>query len=219
MNPDGVELSKYGIKTTQKKYHNKLLKINGGSEDFSLYKANLNGVDLNNNFNAKWDRQKGITHPAPSGFKGECFDSEIEVKSLISQTKFYMPIFTISLHAKGEEIYYNFYQKRENRIRDKKIACLIKKCTGYKIKNVQSVSSGGYKDWCIQKLKIPAVTIEVGEDSLAHPINDDKTKNIFYKIKDLCYTFCEIKDIVGETNERNIYERGNFACTKSEKKR
>ena len=53
VNPDGVELCQVGLKSVRNLQKRKfLLSING--PDFSLYKANLNGVDLNTNFDARW---------------------------------------------------------------------------------------------------------------------------------------------------------------------
>ena len=51
------------------------------------------------------------------------------------------------------------------------------------IKNVEKVSSGGLKDWCIDKLEIPAITIEVGNDNLKHPIERKYLNEIFQKNK------------------------------------
>lgn len=214
VNPDGVELVKYGLKSVPKRLHNQILKINNSS-DFKMFKANINGVDLNNNFNALWERQKGSDKPSPSGFKGECFESEIETKTLARETKFYNVSFSISLHAKGEEIYYRFYQKKQNNSRDKKIAKCVQDCIGYKIKNVERKSSGGYKDWCIQKLGIPALTIEVGDDTINHPIEEKYAENIFYKLKGLCYTLYEIINIVGDYDGRKVHEGSLSTCDKS----
>ena len=53
MNPDGALLSSYGldsVKSVEDKEY--LLEINGGKQDFSLWKANGRGVDLNVNFAA-----------------------------------------------------------------------------------------------------------------------------------------------------------------------
>ena len=55
------------------------------------------------------------------------------------------------------------------------------KNTGYTIKNVENVSSGGYKDWCVSKLNIPSVTIEVGRDNLYHPLDNAEIYNIIAK--------------------------------------
>lgn len=33
-------------------------------------------------------------------------------------------------------------------------------------------SAGGYKDWCVEKLKLPAFTVEVGKDEWKHPLDE-----------------------------------------------
>ena len=56
------------------------------------------------------------------------------------------------------------------------------KVTGYAIKSAPN-SAGGYKDWCIEKLKIPALTIEVGNDDLTHPIGEEHLVEIYKQNK------------------------------------
>ena len=57
-NPDGVRLAQEGAGFIRNKELKKnLLQINGGP-DFSLWKANINGVDLNTNFDARWGQGK-----------------------------------------------------------------------------------------------------------------------------------------------------------------
>ena len=46
-------------------------------------------------------------------------------------------------------------------------------------------SAGGYKDWCIENLKIPAITIEVGDDRLSHPIKKQKLRPIYKENKNV----------------------------------
>ncbi len=219
VNPDGVELVKHGLKSVPQKFHNRLLKINNYNQDFSMFKANVRGVDLNNNFDAKWERQKHSIFPASSGFKGESAASEIETRALIQESKLYSVAFTLSFHSKGEEIYYTFYQKGERKKRDRCIAKLLSKITGYKIRNVERSSSGGYKDWCIEKLKIPAITIEMGSDNLVHPLGEKYAKNIFYNLKDICYTLCDITNIIGEYDESGFHENRLGFGKKSKTKR
>ena len=62
------------------------------------------------------------------------------------------------------------------------LALSIADTTGYAIKSTPN-SAGGYKDWCIQKLKIPALTIEVGKDSLSHPIKEEYLDEIYCENK------------------------------------
>lgn len=184
-NPDGVELECFGLEEFSKIHHKVLCKMNGGSSDFSMWKANARGVDINNNFDARFGTNVGSRRPSSQGFIGRKCESEKETKAIVCYTKKIMPFITISYHSKGEEIYYNFFQSGARLERDKIIAEKFAEITGYKIKNVEKVSSGGYKDWCVEKLKIPALTIEVGSDNLSHPIGRENLEEIFEKNKNV----------------------------------
>lgn len=181
-NPDGIELQSGGIEKFPKIAQNRLININGGI-DFSMWKANARSVDINNNFDAKWGTNVNSTEPASHGFIGKKAMSEKETKAIARYTKNKNAFITISYHTKGEEIYFNFFQNPKDLERDEKIAQKFAKSTGYKIVNVEKSSSGGYKDWCVEKLKIPALTIELGSDDLVHPITKENLKEIYDKNK------------------------------------
>lgn len=197
-NPDGVELVKNGIKSAPENERNNLLKINHFSNNFLMWKANGRGVDLNNNFDAYFGTNKNNYTFSPHGFCGYFAESEVESKAIANYTRLKQPFFTVSYHSKGEEIYYNFFQDKIRLERDKIIAEKFSSSTGYIIKNPEKTSSGGYKDYCVQALKIPSITIEVGNDNLTHPISEiyldeiyEKNKNI---AKDLSFAFDVFKD-------------------------
>lgn len=183
INPDGAELCTNGIKNLDHLLAKKLITING-NDNFSLYKANANGVDLNNNWEANWDKRfSNKTSPSSSGFYGNQPMSEPEVVALKQFTKTINPFLTINFHLKGEEIYFDFFQSEKEYARDQKIAKIFANATGYKIVNTQNSSSGGYKDWCVQKLKIPSLTIELGNDKFHHPFPKSQLKQIYKKNK------------------------------------
>ena len=192
-NPDGVELCHGGIETVAENEKKKMIEINNNNINFSMWKANGRGVDLNNNFDANWGTNVGTFKPASQGFAGKCVESEMETKAIVNYTKQIKPFFTVSYHSKGEEIYYNFFQNKKELERDRFIAERFAKSTGYVIKNPETSSSGGYKDFCVKHLKIPALTIEVGDDNLSHPIGRDHLEEIFNKnknvAKDLEYAY------------------------------
>ena len=194
-NPDGVELQSKGLAAFPKPYHNALIKMNGGASDFSMWKANALGVDLNNNFDARWGTNSHSSRPSSHGFIGDKAMSEKETRAIANYTKKMKPFITISYHTKGEEIYFNFFQDEWRKKRDEKIAMKFAESTGYKIVNVESSSSGGYKDWCVEKLNIPALTIELGSDDLSHPIGKKHLKDIFVQNKmiasDLIFAYNE----------------------------
>ena len=180
VNPDGALLSERGISTAPTEWRERLLSINGNA-DFSLWKANGRGVDLNVNFDAKWGTgKKNVFVPSSENYVGESAFSEMETKALRDFTREIFPDYTVSFHTKGEEIYWRFYQSHEAVRRDRALAEKIAQTTGYPLAGAKG-SAGGYKDWCIQTLKIPSFTIEVGKDEFLHPLGMDALADIIEK--------------------------------------
>ncbi len=186
-NPDGAEIVLDGINAVScditRQY---LILANNGSTDFSQYKANINLVDLNTNFNADWGGgSQNVFCPATEDFVGFYPESEREVQSLINFTLKTKPLLTISYHSKGNVIYYGFEnQSSENVARDQAIGESLSGATGYPLIFTEN-STGGYKDWCINSLKIPAYTIEVGDANLPHPIGEENLPEIYERNKDV----------------------------------
>lgn len=156
-----------------------------------LYKANARGVDLNVNFDANWGTgRSNLKHAGSENYIGTKPFSEPETMALRNFTLLVKPDITLSYHCKGEEIYYQFFQTGKELKRDLLLAKSLAGVTGYKIKNTP-FSAGGYKDWCIQKLKIPSFTIEVGNDALVHPLKEKALKEIYKKNKKVITTLME----------------------------
>lgn len=178
LNPDGCLLSQIGISSvsdTERK--TRLLELEP-SGNFTRWKANANGVDLNVNFDAKWGKgAKNVFYPSSENYVGVSPFSEPETKALKAFTEEIRPDYTLSYHTKGEEIYWYFSQNERDALRDKRLATTLAKTTGYTL--AQAVGSvGGYKDWCIQRFHIPSFTIEAGADTLSHPIRQNNFENI-----------------------------------------
>jgi len=186
-NPDGAEISLDGIDVVDCEItKNYLISANNDSLDFSKYKANINLVDLNTNFDANWGKgSQNVFCPATENFVGYYPNSEREVQNLINFTLKNKPLLTISYHSKGNVIYYGFEDESEQNIeRDRQIGEVLSEATGYPLIFTEN-STGGYKDWCIQTLKIPAYTIEVGEESLEHPLGIEALPEIFERNKNI----------------------------------
>lgn len=168
-NPDGVRICQEGVGWIEDKELRKNIVTINGSRDFSMWKANAYGVDVNVNFDAKWG--KGCQNSFCKGaqnYVGKHPFSTAEARCLAEFTERLRPCVTLSYHLKGEEIYWDFGQRGHRRFTDEKYAHAIAKYTGYKVVDDKG-SVGGYKDWCIEKLKIPSFTIEVGNDKYSHP--------------------------------------------------
>lgn len=156
-----------------------------------LYKANACGVDLNVNFDARWGTGKNnLFSPSEENFVGTAPFSESETRALRDFTLFVRADVTLSYHCKGEEIYWYFHQKGKSLKRDYALAKKLAAVTGYKIKKTKG-SVGGYKDWCIEKIGIPAFTIEVGGDYLTHPVGIENLEDIFERNKNVINVITE----------------------------
>ena len=225
-NPDGVEIALDGIDTVECEItRNYLISANNGSFDFSQFKANINLVDLNTNFDANWGQgSQNIFCPSTENFVGFYPDSEREVQNLINLTLKNKPLMTISYHSKGNVIYYGFEnESEENTTRDRKIGETFSEITGYPLVFTEN-STGGYKDWSIDKLKIPAFTFEVGDESLLHPITEENLPEIYMRNKDIPLTALNLaieyqkeidftSPIVQNITKEKIYERNKKSHT------
>lgn len=186
-NPDGTEIALDGLQNIPCEITKQYLTLgNNNSDDFSLFKANINLVDLNTNFDADWgEGSQNVFCPSSENFVGFYPNSEREVQNLITFTQRIKPSLTISYHSKGEVIYYGFTgESEQNIIRDRAIGEQLSALTGYPLIFTEN-STGGYKDWCIKNLQIPSYTIEVGSNLLSHPIGEENLPEIFEQNKDI----------------------------------
>lgn len=186
-NPDGALLSERGIDSVENaRIKNRLLTLNG-KDDFSLWKANARGVDLNVNFNAEWGKGAKNTRIAGAeNYIGKKPLSEPESRALARFTCRIRPDYTLSYHTKGEEIYRLFCYSSYTCPLETRLARRLSQTTGYPVKVAQN-SAGGYKDWCIQALHIPSFTVEVGKDEYAHPLGESALDDIIRKNKYAIY--------------------------------
>ena len=193
-NPDGALLSACGIGSVTEEVRRKFLLGANGGEDFSRWKANAAAVDLNVNFDARWgEGLYNVRFPAPANYVGPAPFSEPESRALRDFTLSVRPQYTISYHTMGGEIYWHFRQPFLRGLRDKRLACLLSSLTGYPLKEAAG-SVGGYKDWCVRALKIPAFTVEVGEGE--HPLGFAALDGI------LGHNLCSVRAFSARWSER-----------------
>lgn len=176
VNPDGVNLCIKGI-SEDNLYYSDIIDINNGSTDFSLWKANIRGVDLNRNYYAGWEKYKSlepsldITGPSAEGFSGLHPESEPETHGLANFTRLAQPRMVLAFHAKGEEIFWDYDGKAPPE--SENIAKALAEVSGYAPKepDVPGALYAGYKDWFIKEFKLPGFTIEVGRDTTPVPLS------------------------------------------------
>ncbi len=153
------------------------------------WKANAAGVDLNRNFDAQWQRIDTTPAPSSANYRGPAPESEPETRALVEYTRRYPFGATVSYHATGSEIYYDFGKNDAVNQAGLMLARAVAKETGYKIVPDDGTSFGGFKDWAIERLSIPSLTIEVGKHPTPLPSYEyfsiwSKNKNIPYILID-----------------------------------
>jgi g-D-glutamyl-meso-diaminopimelate peptidase len=165
VNPDGVMIAKHGRSgTSTNKYINDI--VSRSKKNFSDWKANARGVDLNRNYDTTRKYMTDIVSKAGArnypGLKAFSEPETQAVKSLCDTHDFEL---VIAYHTAGEIIYWYFFQEGEQESRDHKIASIVSEATGYKIiPKTANPGGGGMKDWFVQEYKKTGLTIEIGKE-------------------------------------------------------
>jgi len=160
VNPDGVDLVLNGPPPALR---DEVLRINNGSTDFSGWKANIRGIDLNNQFPANWEiekERKEPKSPAPKDYPGDAPLTEPESKAMATLAENNQFDRVVAFHTQGKEFYWGYegLEPPESRV----IATEFERVSGYK--GIQYIDShAGYKDWFIQEFRKPGFTIELGQ--------------------------------------------------------
>ncbi|WP_256941169.1 M14 family metallocarboxypeptidase [Bacillus sp. EAC] len=162
VNPDGVNLV-VNQEIENEEYMNFVTKINEEYDDFTGWKANIRGVDLNNQFPANWEIEKKRKKPktfAPRDYPGDFPLSEpesIAMYNLANERNFDL---VVALHTQGREFYWG-YDHLEPSI-SAVYAKYFSEVSPYKaVKTIDS--HAGYKDWFIQEFRKPGFTLELGK--------------------------------------------------------
>ncbi len=160
VDPDGVDLVLNGP-PAQEPYRSLVRELNDGSEDFSGWKANIRGVDLNNQYPARWkvEKERKPKTPAPRDYPGEAPLTEPEAIAMadLAERRDFSRV--LAFHTQGEEIYWGYLNMEPPEAET--IVKEFQRVSGYKpVRFIDSYA--GYKDWFIQEWKRPGYTIELG---------------------------------------------------------
>ena len=138
-----------------------VLVINNGDTDFTAWKANIRGVDLNDQFPANWDieAERRAQQPAPRDYPGGAPLSEPEAQAMaqLAQASDFDRV--LAFHTQGEVIYWG-YENLEPPYAET-IVNEFARVSGYEpIRYIDS--HAGFKDWFIQEWRRPGFTVELG---------------------------------------------------------
>lgn len=162
VNPDGVTLQQSGLTEFPKSVHAALIGMNDGSRNFKRWKANAKGIDLNRQYEGRWEKSSSPTRPWYKNFSGTAPVTAAEAKALVAFTRSIDPEMTIAYHSSGRIIFWDFYQTGSVRTRDLAYASALRKLTGYPLVPRTAGGNGGYKDWFVSTYNRPGFTIEIG---------------------------------------------------------
>jgi len=162
LNPDGVTIQQGEVEKFPFFSKRQIKKMNEGSSDFSRWKSNGLGIDLNRQYSVGWDKLNYASEkPSYKNYKGKKPFEAKEVKAMLAFTEKIKPTIAVSYHSSGQEIYWQ-YKNGEHTERDRKLAEKISAATGYKLGVPDEDAIGaGYTDWFINEYKLPALTIEI----------------------------------------------------------
>jgi g-D-glutamyl-meso-diaminopimelate peptidase len=169
VNPDGVSLVMNGPPENET-WRARVIELNRGSTDFSGWKANIRGVDLNDQFPARWELEKARnpSQPGPRDYVGEHPLSEPEAVAMADITRRRDFARVLAFHTQGEVIYWGFenLEPPESEILVNEFA----RVSGYQpVKTIESYA--GYKDWFIQDWRRPGFTVELGTGTNPLPLS------------------------------------------------
>ncbi len=167
VNPDGVIISQTGVLTEEQNQiylsdRRNNLTSDGKSRYTSRWKANGKGVDLNGNFDAGWGLSNHPNNPSCQSYPGTAPFCAAEAAALREYTLKHNFDCTISYHATGSLIYYEYGKKQPVNNLSKSLGAAVKEISGYPLIDSKGINGGGYKDWAIDVMEIPSLTVEIG---------------------------------------------------------
>ncbi|MFC0522617.1 M14 family metallocarboxypeptidase [Pontibacillus salicampi] len=184
VNPDGVDLVHYGSSAAAE-YRSLVESINKKEQHktYTSWKANIRGIDLNNQFPAGWELEKQRKPKQPSfrDFPGYSPLSEPESIAMYELTNCYCWHRMLCFHSQGEVIYWGYNHQEPDR--SHAVAGELGACSAYI--PVHGVDShAGYKDWFIHHFQQEGYTIEVGKG--INPLPTSSFSTYFYQVKEIC---------------------------------
>ena len=167
VNPDGVEMARYGAPIPHSG------------------RWNAHGVDINSNFNAGWEEMQALAAKNDKksyAYRGPSPESEPETRALTDLCRQYAFRHVVALHSQGEEIYWAYGEDTPPQSR--MMAQILGEASGYRVTEPSpEAAHGGFKDWFIRCYHRPGFTIELGRGE--NPLPLTQFEEIYEKAREM----------------------------------
>ena len=191
VNPDGVNLVQNGITAVQNPDKVAAMHITEGRENgYRAWKANINGVDPNWNYDKDWfkSREKA-TSPASTGYNGEVPNSEPETQAVSAYVDSYPFEAFLSMHTQGKLLYW-----AEDITNPTNLGALIQRDTGFSLireDTPQKLSGvgGSFFDYVFRKYGKATMTVELCNYIGPKPYPDTAFDNVWAPAKNVLLIF------------------------------
>ena len=199
LNPDGHDLAKIGLASVETEVGKQI--INSiKDKNYSEWKANLRGVDINRNFPdryldkttkqwiEKWQKYPAFLYskiPSGSYYPGPYAGSETETQILMNYMTRYDFRNYLTYHSRGQVVYYDWYYAPETfNNRAYVLGEIVNNITGYGIQSTTTGNGSGYdNEYFSANLLKPGITVETVSYSVKTPIPQE----YYRKTYDLAY--------------------------------
>lgn len=176
VNPDGVNLVNKGLAAVNNQEAVEAMVMLRPSH--REWKANINGVDLNRQYPAKWDEKYDeVGKPASESFKGTAAGTEPEIQAMMKLSRDNEFVLAASFHTKGNVIY---WADRGTvslipgvKEMTKKLAALTR-YQNMPVSENPSIYGAGYENWFRLEFLRPAFCIELTPYNKTDLPHDDK---------------------------------------------
>lgn len=163
VNPDGTRLVQGGLRAVQNPQKVGSMKM--VMPTYPEWKANVNGVDLNRQYPALWEKKNVVVdEPASELFNGYQSASEPEVNTVMDYCRKNPFNASVSFHTKGEIIYWADTNTERSIPQAKSFAERIAGVCGYELMPTSQDPgsyAAGFENWFRQEFLNPGLLVEL----------------------------------------------------------
>ena len=191
VNPDGVNLVQNGLSAVKEPEKVLAMKITEGKENgYRAWKANINGVDPNWNYDKDWRKEREkISSPASTGYNGEAPFSEPETRAVAEYVDAHSFEAFLTMHTQGKLLYWaediSSPTNLGEKVRRDTGFSLIREDTPEKLNGV----GGSFFDYVFRKYGKATMTVELCNYIGPKPYPDSDFDRVWKSAKNILLIF------------------------------